>query len=92
MKPIRLFTPKHHSLGPGMRPHLASAHGQCGECVLEDLLEAQELDHTQGHGGVEAQASLVGANGTAELRAQTHIHRVRSSRGQRSKGMILSAS
>jgi hypothetical protein len=41
---------------------------------------------------VEAQASLVGANGTAELRAQTHIHRVRSSRGQRSKGMILSAS
>lgn len=48
-------------------PHLASAHGQCCECVLEDLLEAQELDHRQADGGVEAQASLVGTNGAAEL-------------------------
>lgn len=50
--------------------HLASAHGQCGECVLEALLEAQELDHAEGHGGVEAQAALVGADGAGELRQQ----------------------
>jgi hypothetical protein len=47
--------------------YLATAHGQRGECVLEALLKAQELDHAEGHGGVEAQATLVGADGAGEL-------------------------
>jgi hypothetical protein len=49
--------------------HLATAHRQRCECVLEALLKAQELDHAQGHSGVEAQASLVWADGTGELQA-----------------------
>ena len=51
-----------------LRAHLASAHWQRGECVLEALLKAQELVHAEGHGGVEAQAALVGADGAGELR------------------------
>lgn len=38
-----------------------------GESVLEDLLEAEELEDRQVDGGVEAQATLVWAEGTVEL-------------------------
>jgi hypothetical protein len=38
-----------------------------GESVLEDLLEAEELEDRQVDGGVEAQATLVWAESTVEL-------------------------
>lgn len=55
--------------------YLATAHGQGSEGVLEDLLKAQELDHAECDGGVEAQASLVGTNGAAELQIQGYTSR-----------------
>src|SRR5690606_19597057 len=42
---------------------LAAADAETGERVLEDLLEAQELDDPEVDRGVEAQAALVGAEG-----------------------------
>ena len=48
---------------------LAAAHGQAGQAVLEDLLEAQELQGAEGDVGVEAEAALVGADGAVELDA-----------------------
>ena len=48
---------------------LAAAHGKGGQTVLQDLLEAQELQHAKGNGRVEAQAALVGADGAVELNA-----------------------
>ena len=46
---------------------LATAHGQGGQCVLEGLLEGQELQDGQVDRGVKAQAALVGANGGVVL-------------------------
>ena len=43
---------------------LAAAHGQRGKAVLEDLLEAQELDDAQVDGRMQAQAALVGSDGS----------------------------
>ena len=57
------------ALGVEVGAALAAAHGERGERVLEDLLEAQELEHANGDGGVEAQAALVGADGGVELHA-----------------------
>lgn len=51
-----------------------AAHGEGGEAVLEDLLEAQELDDGEGDGGVEAQASLVRPDGLVELHAVAAVH------------------
>lgn len=51
-----------------------AAHGEGGEAVLEDLLEAQELDDGEGDGRVEAQASLVGPDGLVELHAVPAVH------------------
>ena len=48
---------------------LAAADGQTGQGVLEDLLEAQELDDAGIHVGLEAQAALIGAKSTIELAA-----------------------
>ena len=42
-------------LGVEVAAALAAAHGQRGQRVLEDLLEAQELDDAQRHARVEAQ-------------------------------------
>ena len=53
---------------------LAAAHGQRGEAVLEDLLEAEELDDAEVHRRVQAQAALVGADGAVELHAETAVH------------------
>src|SRR5690606_10840852 len=50
-----------------VRPALAAADGKHGEGVLEDLLEAQELDDAEVHRRVEPQATLVGAEGAVEL-------------------------
>ena len=48
-------------------PALAATDGQPGQRVLEDLLEAEELDHAGIHARVEAQAALVRADGRVEL-------------------------
>ena len=62
------------ALGVEVRAALAAAHGQAGEGVLEDLLEAEELDDRQVHGGVEAQAALVGAERGVVLDAEAAVH------------------
>ena len=46
---------------------LAAAHGQGGQGVLQDLLEAKELDDGQVDRGMEAQTALVGADRGVEL-------------------------
>ena len=61
------------ALGVEVRAALAAAHGKGGEGVLENLLEAQELQHAQVHRGVEAQATLVGTDGRVELNAETTV-------------------
>ena len=62
------------ALGVEVRATLAATHGQAGQGVLEDLLEAEELDDRQVHGGVEAQATLVGAESGVELDAEAAVH------------------
>ena len=62
------------ALGVEVRAALAAAHGQRGKGVLEDLLEAQELEDREVHGRVEAQAALVGANSGVELDAVAAVH------------------
>lgn len=44
-----------------------------GQSVLEDLLEAQELENGQVHRGMKAQSSLVGSQGGIELDAISAI-------------------
>ena len=46
---------------------LSATHGQGGQAVLEDLLEAEELQNAQIDAGVEAQSALVGPDGGVEL-------------------------
>ena len=55
------------ALGVKVGTALAAAHGKGGQAVLEDLLQAQELEHTQGDRRVKAQTALVGSNGRVEL-------------------------
>ena len=57
------------ALGVKVGAALAAAHGQGGQAVLEDLLEAQELQDALVDRGMEAQAALVGADGAVELDA-----------------------
>ena len=62
-----------HDLGVGLAVRvevaaaLAAADALRGERVLEDLLEAEELDDRQVHAGVEAQTPLVRAEHRREL-------------------------
>ncbi|MNS70152.1 hypothetical protein D3C72_1034920 [compost metagenome] len=58
------------ALGIEVRAALAAAHGQRGQRILEGLLEAQELQHRQVHGRVEAHAALVRADRRAVLHAE----------------------
>src|SRR5688572_32399510 len=46
--------------------------------VLQDLLEAEELEDAQGHRGVEAEAPLVRSDGVVELHAVAAVHLHRS--------------
>ena len=62
------------ALGVKVAAALAATDGEAGEAVLEDLLEAQELDDAEVHRGVEAQAALVGADGAVELHPVTPVH------------------
>ena len=55
------------ALGIEVAAALAAADGQTGEAVLQDLLEAQELQDGQVDGGMEPQAALIGADGGVEL-------------------------
>jgi hypothetical protein len=52
---------------------LAAADAEAGQGVLEDLLEAQELDDAQVHGRVEAQTALVRAQRAVELDAEAPV-------------------
>ena len=45
----------------------ASAHGQSGEAVFEDLLKSEELEDAEVHGGVETHSAFVGADRAVEL-------------------------
>ncbi len=62
------------ALGVEIGTTLAAAHGEAGEGVLEDLLEAKELDDTQVHGRMEPQAALVGADGTVEFDPEATVN------------------
>ena len=55
---------------------LTTAHRQRSECVLERLLETEELQDRQVYRRVEAQTALVGADGAIKLHAvaQVHLH------------------
>lgn len=57
-------------LGVEVGTTLAATHAEAGQGVLEDLLEAEELEHAEVDGGVEAEAALVGAKGRVELHAE----------------------
>ena len=57
------------SAGSEVGAALATAHGECGECVLECLLKAEELQDGEVDRGVEAQTAFVRANGGIELYA-----------------------
>ena len=59
--------------GSKSEPPLPPPMGSVVRAVLEDLLEAQELEHAQRDGGVEAQAALVGADCRVELNAVTAV-------------------
>jgi hypothetical protein len=48
---------------------LAAAHAQAGECILEGLLETEELEDRQVHGGVQAQSAFVRPQRRVELNA-----------------------
>ena len=58
------------ALGVKVGTALATAHVEAGQGVLENLLEAQELEHGEVDGGVQAEAALVGAQGGVELHAE----------------------
>ena len=52
---------------------LAATHGQCGQCVLECLLESEELQNGEVHGRVESQSAFVRADGAVELYAVSDV-------------------
>jgi len=58
------------ALGVEVGATLATAHVEAGQGVLEDLLEAQELEHGEVDGGVQSEAALVGAERGVELHAE----------------------
>jgi hypothetical protein len=62
------------ALGVEVAAALAAAHGQRGQAVLEDLLEAQELDDAEVHRRMQAQAALVGPEAAVELHAVAAVH------------------
>ena len=53
---------------------LATAHRQCGECILESLLESQELQNAQIDRRMEAQTALIRTDSTVELHTVTDVH------------------
>ena len=66
------LTEAHHlgvglALGIEIGSALSTAHGQRREAVLEDLLEAEEFQDAQVDARMEAQTTLVGADGGVEF-------------------------
>ena len=61
------------TLGVKVGTALTAAHRQTGQGVLEHLLEAQELEDTQVHRGMETDAALVGTDGTVVLHTVTVV-------------------
>lgn len=61
-------------LGIEVAAALAAAHGQAGQRVFENLLEAQELDNPEVDRRMEAQAAFVGTDGTVELNAEAAVN------------------
>lgn len=61
------------ALGVEVRTALAAAHGERGEAVLEDLLEAQELNDGRRHGRVESETALVRSDGGVELHSEAAV-------------------
>jgi len=57
------------ALGVEVASSLGTAHVQAGKGILEDLLEAQELEDGQVDGGVQSETALVGTEGRVELNA-----------------------
>lgn len=55
------------ALGVEVSTTLATAHHQASQGVFEDLLEAEELENGQVDRGVEAESTLVRAEGRVEL-------------------------
>ena len=53
---------------------LAAAHGERGQAVLEDLFEAEELQHGKRHFVTETDTALVRADGGVELHAVATVH------------------
>lgn len=60
------------SIRPSIEPTQVSLTASKG--ILEDLLEAQELEDRQVDGGVEAETALVGAESRVELHAVAFVH------------------
>jgi hypothetical protein len=55
------------SLGVEVGTTLTTTHHEAGNGILEDLLEAQELEDRKVDGRVQAETALVGAEGRVEL-------------------------
>jgi len=53
---------------------LATTHRQGRQRILEGLLETEELQDAQVHGGMEAQTALVRTDGTVELHTVADVH------------------
>ena len=56
-----------------VRATLATAHGQAGQGILEDLLEGEELENGGVDAGMETETALVGSNGAVELNAEATV-------------------
>jgi hypothetical protein len=73
----RLAEPHHLGVGAPTRVEvgatLAAADRQAGQRVLEDLLEAEELDDPQVHRGMEPQPTLVRAEHAGVLHPETAV-------------------
>ena len=61
------------ALGIEIGAALAAADGEAGQGILEDLLEAEELDDAQVYGRVEAKAALVRSDRAVELDTETVV-------------------
>ena len=61
------------TLGGEVSAALAATHRQRGECILEGLLEAEELQDGEVDRGMEADTALVGADGVVELHAVADV-------------------
>jgi hypothetical protein len=62
------------ALGVEVGATLTTAHVEASQGILEDLLEAEELENGQVHRRVEPESTLVGAKGGVELDAESTVN------------------